>query len=55
MACKYEEEVFTERGRIEGCKCDQCPFKNLEDCKKVEVKGLEVDRQDHLHFAAEEN
>jgi len=51
MACKYEEEIFKKYGKVEECGYRQCPYKNLEDCREVN-KGLEIDRQDHLHLVA---
>jgi hypothetical protein len=35
MACRYEEEIYRETGKMDNCGCPRCPYKSLNDCYEV--------------------
>lgn len=32
MACRYEEEIYRNTGKMGQCGCPTCPYKNLSEC-----------------------
>ena len=45
MACRYEEEIYMQQGKVEECGCPNCPYKNLIECKEISHGIRNVDKR----------